>query len=145
MKNLFFVFLALALVSGCATMQSQPMSPVLPVAYSAPAVTSASPQPYAIPCNTYNNTRPGGSQTWTGVDSVEIRPHLKKNESQLWFHSDGRWDGQGGKFSLFFPSQQALAAYCANPSPSPAELMVMTMRENLCPSSVGKGQKVLPF
>jgi len=146
MKNLFFVFLLAVAVAGCTTVQAP--SPVSPVAnYSAStAVTPATSQPsYAISCNTYNNDKPGKSQLWSGVDAVEIRQNLKKNGAQLWFHSDGRWDGQGGKFSLLFPNQQALAAYCANPRPTPSELRVMTSREPTCPSSVGKGQKWLPF
>lgn len=96
-------------------------------------------------CSTYNNTRPGGFQGWAGVDSVEIRPNLRRNGAQLWLHEDGRWDSQGGKFSLFFPSNEALGRYCSNPHPSPAELRRLTERENLCPSSIGKGQRWLPF
>ena len=94
---------------------------------------------------TYNNTRPGGTQQLTGVDSAEIRPNLLNPGAQLWFHDDGRWDAQGGKFSLLFPSQEAFQAYCANPNPSPAELRRLAEAEPLCPSSVGKGQKWLMF
>lgn len=94
---------------------------------------------------TYNNTRPDGNQGWMGVDSVEIRPNLRKNSAQLWYHKDGRWDGQGGKFSLLFSSQAALAAYCASPHPSPTELRAKAAAEPLCPSSVGKGQRLKSF
>jgi hypothetical protein len=131
------IFLVLTIV-GCASAQTQAPVVAVPVAYSAPTVQHLS-------CGTYNNTKPGGSQAWAGVDAVELRPNLKKNGAQLWLHEDGRWDGQGGKFSLLFPNQQALNAYCANPHPSPSELKVMAGREPLCASSVGKGQKWLPF
>ncbi len=93
---------------------------------------------------TYNNTRPG-SQFWLGVDAVEIRPNLRSNGAQLWFHEDGRWDGQGGKFSLLFPTREALERYCVSPYPSPVELRARAAAEPLCPSSVGKGQKWLVF
>lgn len=96
-------------------------------------------------CSTYNNTQPNGNQTWAGVDAVEVRQHQKKNGAQLWLHDDGRWDSQGGKFSLLFRSQGALRAYCASPVPSPAELRAKAVAENLCPSSIGKGQKWLVF
>lgn len=90
---------------------------------------------------TYNNTEPGGSQGWAGVDSVEIRPNLRSNGAQLWFHEDGRWDGQCGKFSLLFPSREKLEQYCKNPVPAPAKLRAKAAAEKLCPSSVGKGQR----
>lgn len=145
MKNLFFVFLlALVAVAGCTTVQAQaPVSPVSPVAYSAPAINQS-----VLPCSTYNNTRPGGNQLWPGVDAVEIRPNLHKEDvggAQVWLHKDGRWDGQAGKKSIFFQNQTAMARYCVNPSPSPAELVRAAMAEPLCPDAVGKGQRWLPF
>lgn len=147
MKNLFFVFLlALVAIAGCTTMQAQ--TPVSPVAYSTPTASAPISQSYAIPCSTYNNVRPGGQQLWPGVDAVEIRPNLHKEDvggAQVWLHKDGRWDDQGGKKSIFFQNQTAMARYCANPSPSPAELIRNAMAEPLCPDAVGKGQRWKPF
>lgn len=96
-------------------------------------------------CQKYNNTSPGGNLLWADVDAVEIRSHQNENGAQLWLHDDGRWDNQGGKFSLLFRSQEALRAYCSKPVPSPAELRVKAAAEPLCPSSVGKGQRWKSF
>lgn len=98
-----------------------------------------------VACHVYNSDQPGGNQAWSGVDAVEIRSHQEKNGAQLWLHDDGRWDSQGGKFSLLFRSQDALKAYCASPSPSPMELRAKAAAEPLCPSSVGKGQRWKSF
>ncbi len=139
--NRFFVVLVALALTGCACAPAQTTASG-PVSNQ---VVYASTPATVLPCQTYNNTRPGGNQLWSGVDSMEIRPNLIRNGAQLWFHEDGRWDGQGGKFSLLFHSRERLEDYCRNPNPSPMELRQMTAMENLCPSSVGKGQKWLPF
>lgn len=98
---------------------------------------------------TYNSTRPGGARPVPGVDAIEIRPNLHNPGAQLWYHEDGRWDFQGGKFSLLFPSQAALDAYFravqAGQAPTPAQLRAEATRCPLKPSSVGKGQKWYSF
>jgi len=127
MKKYSIVFLALIIVFGFLIAVE-------------PAFAGSS-----LPCQTYNNTKPGGNRVWVGVDAVEVRPNLRKNGAQLWFHEDGRWDAQGGKFSIFFPNDAAMKAYCANPSPSPTELKQITAKENLCPSSVGNGHRWWAF
>jgi len=94
---------------------------------------------------TYNNTYPGGGfQGIPGVDAIEIRPNLRSPGAQLWFSEDGRWDSQGGKFSLLFPNPDALMAWLNNGMrPSAQELRAQVERQPLCPASVGKGQKWL--
>ncbi|MFZ2188617.1 MAG: hypothetical protein WAV73_03605 [Candidatus Moraniibacteriota bacterium] len=99
-----------------------------------------------LPCVTYNNNRPGGSQPWPGYDAVEIRPNQKNPLIQIWYHKDGRWDGQDGKKSFLASSQQSLEEYCRNPIPSPGELLKRAAAEARCPDSSpdGAGQKILP-
>lgn len=99
-----------------------------------------------FPCVTYNNNKPGGPQPWPGFDAVEIRPNQKNPLIQIWYHRDGRWDGQDGKRSFLASSQQALEEYCRNPVPSPGELLRRAEAEARCPDSSpdGAGQKILP-